>query len=373
MRYKILFISSWFPNKLEPTNGNFVQRHAEAVALRHDVEVLHAIGDPAQKELYIVDDQEINGIRTLIVYYKKSINPARNFFRRMKAYQRGFSQMQKPDLVHANILFNSVLFAVYLKRKHHIPFVVSEHWSGFLEINRAKRSKLKVFLAHQIAKNASAILPVSKSLQNDMKILGFTGCFHVVENVVNMNVFPPKRHQPQKFIFLHISNLIQLKNPEKILAAALRLRKEFTNFEMHIGGDGEVENLNRIISRHKAGDFVKTFSTLKIEEVAEKMRESSCFVLFSDYENFPCVLLESLSSGTPVIATNVGGIKEIVNGRNGILIRNSEDELYDAMKTVLLTKIDFDKPEILHQYIEHCFSMETISRKFDEVYRKILH
>ena len=102
------------------------------------------------------------------------------------------------------------------------------------------------------------------------------------------------------------------------------------------------------------------------------MRDSNCFVLFSDYENFPCVLLEALSSGTAVIATNVGGIKEIVNPRNGILISNSEDELFEAMKTVLLNQIDFDSPEILHQYIDHCFSMETISRKFDEVYRKIL-
>ena len=52
---KILFISSWFPNKLEPTNGNFVQRHAEAVALKHDVEILHTIGDFNQKETFVFD------------------------------------------------------------------------------------------------------------------------------------------------------------------------------------------------------------------------------------------------------------------------------------------------------------------------------
>ena len=68
MRYKILFISSWFPNKLEPTNGNFVQRHAEAVAKIHEVEILHAIGDSKQKGIFHFDDQKINGIRTLIVY-----------------------------------------------------------------------------------------------------------------------------------------------------------------------------------------------------------------------------------------------------------------------------------------------------------------
>ena len=69
MRYKILFISSWFPNKLEPTNGNFVQRHAEAVARLHDVEILHSIGDATQKQTYIFDDQISNGIRILIACY----------------------------------------------------------------------------------------------------------------------------------------------------------------------------------------------------------------------------------------------------------------------------------------------------------------
>ena len=131
----ILFISSWFPNKIEPTNGNFVQRHAEALSLLHHVEILHAIGDSEQKETYVFDDKIINEIRTLIVYYRNTTNPILNFVRRMKAYQMGFFKMINPDLVHANVLQKSMLFAVYLKWKFKIPFVVTEHWSGFLKIN----------------------------------------------------------------------------------------------------------------------------------------------------------------------------------------------------------------------------------------------
>ena len=83
---KILFLSSWFPNKLEPTNGNFVQRHAEAVAMKYEVEILHTIGDFHQKETFIFDDKLINGIRTLVIYYKNSKNPIQNFIRGMTAY-----------------------------------------------------------------------------------------------------------------------------------------------------------------------------------------------------------------------------------------------------------------------------------------------
>ena len=303
MRYKILFISSWYPNKLEPTNGNFVQRHAEAVSTLHDVEILHAIGDRAQQEKFIFDDKIINSLRTLIVYYKQTQNPVLNFVRRMQAYKKGFLRLNKPDLVHANVLQNNMLFAAYLKHKYKIPFVVTEHWSGFLQINRHRLSKLQLFTAKKIAEKASFLLPVSQYLSKDLKSAGIQTKMEVIENVVDTDLFHIKKTTPAKFTFLHISNLIGIKNPDKIIAAAVRLSKEFSNFELQIGGDGDVDTLNKLIKSQHAEGFIRTFPMLTSKEVSDKMRNSNCFILFSVYENFPCVLLESLSTGTPAIAT----------------------------------------------------------------------
>lgn len=369
---KILFLSSWFPNKLEPTNGNFVQRHAEAVALKHDVEILHTIGDFSQKETFIFDDKVINGIRTLIIYYKNSRNPIQNFIRRMKAYKEGFAKMQKPDLVHANVLHNNMLFAVFLKKKYQIPFVVSEHWSSFLKINRAKLSFATLSIARFIAKNASYLFPVSKDLMEDLKKLKLGKDFKVIGNVVDTGLFFPIGSRAKTFTFLHISSLLPLKNPDFIIETAIRLRKEFLNFEFHIGGDGDVERLNRIIKKHTAEDYIKTFGEISHREVAEKMKNSNCFILFSNYENLPCVLLESISSGTPVIATRVGGIPEIVNNNQGILIDKSTEELYLAMKTILTGNHIMDSPNELHQYIVDNFSMSKIAKDFDEVYNCVV-
>ena len=372
MKHKILFISSWFPNKLEPTNGNFVQRHAEAVSVLHHVEILHTIGDDNQEEKFIFDDQLINGIRTLIIYYKNTKNPIKNFLRRMNAYRKGFAKMQKPDLVHANVLHNSMLFAVYLKKKYKIPFVITEHWSLFLKMNRNQNSKSQLFIAKTIANKAEFVLPVSQFLLKDLKEFSWKTKFEVIENVVDTKLFHLKSSSNKVFTFLHISNLIQLKNPEKIIFAALKLRNEFDNFELQIGGDGDVESLIKIIKKNKAESFIKTFPMLTLIKVAEKMKNSDCFVLFSDYENFPCVLLESISAGTPVIATKVGGIPEIVNDKNGLLISNSEEELYYAMRKVLENKVDFDSPEDLHREVENRFSMNVIATKIDKIYQNVL-
>ena len=133
-----------------------------------------------------------------------------------------------------------------------------------------------------------------------------------------------------------------------------------------------MEKLNKQIQENDAESFIKTFPMLSLKEVSEKMQESNCFILFSDYENFPCVLLESLSTGTPAIATKVGGIPQIINDKNGILISTNEDELYEAMKKIILKQTEFDQAEKLHQYVENRFSIKTIGEKFDKIYREVL-
>ena len=372
MRLKILFISSWYPNRLEPTNGNFVQRHAASVQLLHDVEVLHAIGDRNLANTYLHEDEIKDGVRTVTVYYRNSANPLINFIRRMNAYRMGFSKITKPDLVHANILHNSMLFAVYLKKRFNIPYVISEHWSGFLKENRSRLSKSRQFISKFIAQHSSRVIPVSHYLEQDLKSFKWSSKYSVVGNVVDTALFSVQHTKNDVFTFLHISNLIPLKNPDAIIRAALRLRQYSPHFQLHIGGDGDVMRLEKIINEANAGSFIKTFSMLSLQEVAQRMKNSHCFILFSKYENFPCVLLESLSAGVPAIATNVGGIPEIIKEGMGILINESEEELYAAMLSVLNGQVKFQEPSKLHGFIDDEFSMSKIAEKFSRIYYEVL-
>ena len=69
----VLFLSSWYPNRTSPTNGNFVQRHAQAVSESCEVCVIHAVSDPNLKdnasELVI---ETKAGVTEIIVYYAKA-------------------------------------------------------------------------------------------------------------------------------------------------------------------------------------------------------------------------------------------------------------------------------------------------------------
>lgn len=371
---KILFISSWFPNKLEPTNGNFVQRHAEAVALKHDVEILHTIGDFNQKETFVFDDKIINGIRTLVVYYKNSKNPIQNFLRRMKAYKMGFSKMQKPELVHANVLHNNMLFAVYLKKKYKIPFVISEHWTAYQENASDAHGALWRFFAKFIANQSSAVLPVSQNLKRGLLALGVTQPINVISNVINTEVFKLNVNEQKNniFTFLHVSSLVERKNPDKIITTAKRLHDKGYQFQLSIGGN-DPKNIQTQINELSASSYISTFGLLTLTDVAKKMQESHALVLFSENETQGCVLVEANACGIPVISSNVGGVPEFVNEKSGILVKkDDEEDLYRAMEDVLLQKVKFESAENLHNEIKEKYSPKIIGDSFSKVYQKIL-
>jgi len=93
-------------------------------------------------------------------------------------------------------------------------------------------------------------------------------------------------------------------------------------------------------------------------------------VLSSRYENLPCVLIESLACGTPVITTQVGGVAEIVHSHNGLLVPSEDlNALSNAMKQI--QSISFDGAN-LHRETLLKFGPDTVSGLFLEAYQMLL-
>lgn len=356
-----------------PTSGNFVQRHAEAVSLLHNVEVLHAVGDPNQTELFVFDDQVINGVRTLVVYYRKTKIPVINFLRRMKAYFLGFPKMKKPNLVHANVMRKDMLFAVYLKKRYGLPFVVSEHWSGFREVNQHTISFLAKRVVWLIGNQASFVIPVSEDLQKGLQTLGVVAPTKVIPNVVDTEVFQPiKRAINKRFTFLHVSNLVPLKNADKILQSFLSLLKQGYPFSLQIGGDGDTAFLYEKVKNSEFGEYVEIFGIQTYQEVADRMKKADCFILFSNTENQPCVIAESFATGLKVISTNVGGISEYFPVSAGILLPEVDVKLLENAMIEIYENRNLDDKENIVHYAEVTFSKRSIAQNISEVYYKIL-
>jgi glycosyltransferase involved in cell wall biosynthesis len=250
--------------------------------------------------------------------------------------------------------------------------VLSEHSSWYNTVEKIpfwKRKMLQVF-----QKGIKICMPVSQSLGNKLVELGVES-FKIapVPNVIDKNIFFFKPMPANaKTTFLHVSNFKEHhKNMDGLLKVIKDLDKAGLDFQFIFVGDGNIEALQEK-SQNLEIDINKiTFHTTKTgADLAYFYQLADAFVLFSRYENLPCVLLESLCCGTPIVATRVGGISEIIND-NGFLVE-SEDEksLLDTMKLFIDKKVTFSKPEIA-QNAQKLYSVEAISSKFIELYQKI--
>ena len=108
-------------------------------------------------------------------------------------------------------------------------------------------------------------------------------------------------------------------------------------------------------------------------EIAKELRNSNLFVLFSNYENLPCVILESFSCGVPVISTNVGGISEYFPDNFGkLIIKNDEEKLKEEILNFYNKKNNVATKDEMHTYVKSLFSEQAIANNFTNLYYKTL-
>ncbi|SNR17108.1 glycosyltransferase family 4 protein [Tenacibaculum jejuense] len=361
----ILFLCGWFPSRVLPNNGDFIERHAKAVQLYHNVSVIHIITDSnCKKNIEIVSSKNVH-----IAYIKPSKNKIVKAFRFYQAFRLLLQKIGNFDIVHLNELFPFGMLALYLKWFKKKKFIVSEHWTGYHKPLSEKISHTTLKLSKIIAKQAQYICPVSKDLQSSMEQLGLKGNYTVIPNVVNTNIFKPTIKSDKKYTILHISNMVDShKNVSGIIQAIKNFELQKIPFELVLVGENS-DQYQLISNELKITDRITFIDHVSHEEVKRQMQQADVFVLFSNYENQPCVILESFACGTPVISTNVGGVSEFFPKDHGILIESkNENQLVKALVDIYHNKEKIDST-VLHNYTKQNFNYETIGKRFSELYK----
>jgi glycosyltransferase involved in cell wall biosynthesis len=383
---KVLWLASWYPNKLEPFNGDFIQRHARATALYNQVHVIHVIDDYPnllEKEKEESFSKSTNLSEHIIYFKPLQKGPLRRWLNNIQ-YQSLFRKAIKeyikkeglPHCVHVHVPMKAGLLALWLKRKYKIPFVVTEHWAIYNDIVRDafhRRSAQFRMGTRQVMKKAALFLPVSEDLGQSVNRDVAPVPYAVVRNVVDTNLFFYKsaKRNNGKFRFLHVSTMTFQKNPEGLLDAIQLLKEKRQDFECIFIGPHPAS----VVEYSKALDLYNQFVFFKGEitypEVAAEMQDAHALVLFSRYENLPCVLGEAFCCGLPVISTRVGGIAEIVEEENGLLVENEDVvALMDALE-YMVKEYDFYDTKKIAETSKKRFSYSTIGKQINDIYNMV--
>jgi|GEM_PF-5886165 len=152
--------------------------------------------------------------------------------------------------------------------------------------------------------------------------------YQPVKNIKNVNKF---KYTSDRLDILWAGRLDSQKNPEIIIKIYDELIRRGINFAINIAGDYVLDKDNGFIEKIKGNKNInylggfRSFYDIKFQ--------GSVYLLTSEYEGLPNTILEAMSVGLPIVASNVGGVKEVVDDQNGRLIKdfNNASEYVDAI------------------------------------------
>lgn len=293
---------------------------------------------------------------------------------------------QEPDLFIVNLRFYLLsLFASKLGYKNNIPVISIEHISGHLTVNNCFLDFLGHYYEHYITriikKYISAFYGVSNACNKWLKHFNIEAN-GVLYNSVFVNQMLAKKHHFRNelaipndgIVFITATRLLKEKGILLLIQAFKQIHFEYQNTYLIIVGDGVLyQDLIKEYKINKA--HIILLGRKSNEEVLQLIYESDVAVIPSFYpEGLPTLALEAGSLGKAVIASDIGGTKElIINEQYGILIEpKSLIELTEAMKKFILN-IDYrvKAGENLKQRIKDFFTWDKRADEIIEILTKI--
>jgi glycosyltransferase involved in cell wall biosynthesis len=379
---KVLFLSSWYPTRINPFNGDFIERHALAVSGICNTAVLHVQSDSIRGPVFEIVERK-HEMLEIIIYFKRCnsriILFARlmNLIRYVRGYIIGFRILRKKfgkaDIIHANIIYPAAIVAWLYSKFSGLPYIISEHWTLYL--SEGNRNIPALWITRRAVRRAFAVTPVTFDLELALRKHGYRSNYFIVPNVVDTGIFKPGQAPvpSERIKLLHVSSMKEeQKNIMGILRTIKRLSEIRGDFMITFIGSAQ-EHQKALARKLEIPERMIVFiEEMTHAEVAANMQQSHVLVMFSRTENLPCVILEALSCGLPVISSDVGGIRDWIGGNTGILVESeNEDRLLLGLIFMLNNYSKYDR-DYLHQYAIQNFSMEIIAGRFYRIYEKAL-
>ncbi|MBQ7383027.1 MAG: glycosyltransferase family 4 protein [Paludibacteraceae bacterium] len=344
---KVLYLTPWYPSKKDEMSGLFVRKHVEAVRAQ--------------------------GVEVRVIFAESW----RETGRQWKALRR---EGWIPDVVQLNVIQKQGLLALWLKKRYGIPYVIVEHWSGYLPENGMfkRLSAIKKRIYRRIAAQAEQVLCVSQRLQQAMQDCGIRAQqWGLIDNVVDgffsEKVESKKTKVESKKTLLHVSCFDErAKNVKGLLRAAKMLSEKRQDWKLVLVGTGvDYTDVRAFADTLDIPEgLLEWTGELTPREVAEKMHEADALVLSSRYETYGVVLAEAAAAGLPILSTPVGIAENVAN----LIVpqeiaQNKPGRMAEFMESVLWNQ----ESGVRNQEVRERFSADFIGKKLKKSYDSCLH
>lgn len=321
---KVLVISHEYP----PIGGGganacyYLTR--EMVMLNNDVTIVTS----SYKDLF--EEEKCEGVRIIRVNAKREKEDKSTFVEMMWFLKGAFfscNELLKREKFDVCLVFFGIPsgpLGLYLRKRYNIPYIVR---FGGGDIPGAQKRfevlyKILTPIIRSIWRNAAALIANSEVLRD--KALSFDSRYKIsiISNGVDSEFYCKKAENKglrENISILFVSRLIQGKGLQYIIPQMRYINKK-TGAILTVVGDGPYrKELEHITDECGVNDFVVFEGKKNKSELKYFYSNADLFILPSESEGMPNVVLEAMSMGLPIIMTPCGGAKELIDG-NGIVV-----------------------------------------------------
>ncbi len=287
---------------------------------------------------------------------------------------------RKCDIIHAHLAFPSGFVGALLKNITDTPLITTVQGGDLGIYPHSGIGRLFPLVSPLISyalRNSDCITAISGYLKKRAIDLGGKNV-KLVRNGTDTKKFKPgvrAKTLTEKYTLgghprlLTVSRLVPKNGVHHLIAAFFHILRDFPNASLLIAGDGpERKSLQKQVRDLGLSEHVNFLGYVDHNEIPYLMNASDLFIRTSLEEGLGIVFTEAMACGKPVIATNVGGIPDVViDGKTGILVEPGDIAgIAEAIKKIL------SSPPLLRSIRRE--SLELVKKEFswDAIYKKML-
>lgn len=291
----------------------------------------------------------------------------------------------KPDIIHLHSSKAGALGRL-ASIFSGIPVIYNPHgWSFDMNISRKKKA-IYIFIEKFLGKFTKEIINISdyeKDCALKHNILSKEK-IKVIYNGIEVEKYQEKSDKQKimkelgipidAIIIGMVGRISEQKSPETFVEIANKLKSKIENCYFILVGDGELRSrVEKKIDEYSLKD--KFLITGWTSEVARYVSTFNVALLTSKWEGFGLVLTEYMASGKPIVASNVGGIPDVIqNNYNGILVK--QNDIDNFVKAILEIKnnhrLRFSLIENGYKVVKEKFNIYRVVREHEDLYEKIV-
>lgn len=311
----LVIITNLYPLPWEPNRATFNKQQFELLQDDYDLSILIPVAFP---EWFKQRKQIKQSSHTRYIPYFYLPKIGRRFysvfmFLSIVLHSGIWLKKRNPSTIMASWAFPEAVAASWLSRLYKTKFFFKVHGSD-INLHGKIPARSKQILA--AANTAQGILSVSKALAHELEIIGVDPKkIKVIYNGVNHDKFGLVHSAkiPNDYC-LYIGNLKHDKGVMELIEGFNQIKEQHPNLHLVYAGFGVMHNkLIQYVSAHNLIERVTFLGNVAHDELPAWLSNATALCLPSYNEGVPNVVLESMAAGTPVLATSVGGIPEVVD------------------------------------------------------------